>query len=212
MLHGKERTGRQRLRCRSADCRRTFNVLADTAMAPARRPKAWGHYLSYVTDHLSMRKIMAERIGLNHVTVWRWRHRFLKAAATDNSAVLSGTIEADETFFVSSFKGDRGWVNGRPPENRTARPSAWSATKRGVSSDQVPVLTALDDAGEEHEVVLPSMTAIEAALDGRIARGSVICPDGALDYLKAAVKAGAEHRRVVVQTIVPTAVEAYPCT
>ncbi len=88
--------------------------------------------------------------------------------------------------------------------------SAWGATKRGVSSDQVPVLTASDNADEVYEVVPPSMTAIETALDGRIARGSVICSNGALAHLKAAVKAGAEHRRVVVQTIVPAAVEANP--
>jgi hypothetical protein len=71
-----------------------------------------------MTDHLSIRKIIEAGIGVNHVTVWRWRHRFLKAAANDNAAILSGVIEADETFFVRSFKGHRGWVKGNPPENR----------------------------------------------------------------------------------------------
>ncbi len=40
-------------------------------MARARKPEAWGGYLSFMTDYLSVRKIMAERIGLNHVAVWR---------------------------------------------------------------------------------------------------------------------------------------------
>ncbi|MDO9713988.1 hypothetical protein Q7A36_37135 [Paracraurococcus sp. LOR1-02] len=42
------------------------------------------------------------------MTVWRSRHRFLKAAAQDNTAILSGVIEADETFFARSCKGHRG--------------------------------------------------------------------------------------------------------
>ena len=48
------------------------------------------------------------------------------------------------------------------------------------------------------------------ALDGRIAAGSVVCSDGVAAYVKAAVKAGAEHRRVVVPTITPVAVKVAP--
>jgi transposase-like protein len=209
-LHGKDKNDRQRFRCCIAECRRTFNILTGTPMARARMPEKWGHYLSYMTDHRSVRKIIEAGVGVNHTTVWRWRHRFLKAAAQDNTATLSGVIEADETFFVRSCKGHRGWVKGRPPENRAARPRAWGATKRGLSGEQVPVLTALDNAGGVYETILPSLTAIEAALDGRIAPGSVVCSDGTAAYVKAAVTAGAEHRRVVVPTITPAAVKRAP--
>ncbi|MDO9712589.1 IS1595 family transposase [Paracraurococcus lichenis] len=166
--------------------------------------------LSYMTDHRSVRKIVEAGIGVNHTTVWRWRHRFLKAAAQDNTATLSGVIEADETFFVRSCKGHRGWVKGRPPEPRAARPRAWGTTKRGLSDEQVPVLTALDNAGGVYEAILPSLTAIETTLDGRIAPGSVVCSDGTAAYVKAAVKAGAEHRRVVVPTTTPVTVKVAP--
>lgn len=209
-LHGKDKNDRQRFRCRAQECRRTFNILTGTPMARARKPEKWGRYLSYMTDHLSVRRIIEAGIGVNHVTVWRWRHRFLRAAANDNAGVLSGVIEADETFFVRSFKGSRGWKKGRPPEQRAARPSGWGATKRGLSNEQVPVLTALDNAGGIYEAILPSLTAIEAALEGRIAPGSVVCSDGATAYVKAAVAAGAEHRRVIVPTIIPHAVKANP--
>ena len=209
-LHGKDKNGRQRFRCVNPACRRTYNILTGTPMARARKPEHWARYLSCMNDHLSIRKIIATGIEVNHTTAWRWRHRFLKAAANDNAPVLTGVIEADETFFVRSFKGHRGWSKGRPPEDRAARPSAWGATKRGLSNKQVPVLTALDSAGGVFEAILPSLTAIEAALDGRIAAGSVVCSDGALAYVKAAVKAGAEHRRVQVQTTTPAAVKAAP--
>lgn len=208
VLHGKDQNGRQRFKCRA--CRRTYNILTGTAMARARKPEKWGAYLGCMTDHMSIRNIIATGINVNHVRAWRWRHRFLKAAANDNTAVLSGVIEADETFFVRSFKGHRGWMKGKPPEARAARPSAWGALKRGLSAGQVPVLTALDNAGGVFEAILPSLADIEAALEGRIAAGSVLCSDGTKAYVKAAVKAGAEHRRVIVQTITPAATKANP--
>ena len=136
-LHGKDKNDRQRFRCRTTACRRSFNILTGTPMARARKPEKWGHYLSHMTDHRSVRKIVEAGIGVNHTTVWRWRHRFLKAAVQDNTATLSGVIEADETFFVRSYKGHRGWVKGKPPETRAARPRAWGATKRGLSAHDI---------------------------------------------------------------------------
>jgi hypothetical protein len=72
------------------------------------------------------------------------------------------------------------------------------------------VLTALEDTGGIYEALLPALTGIEAILDGRIASGSVLCSDGATGYVKAAVKAGAEHRRVIVPTVIPHAVKVRP--
>ena len=209
-LHGKDKNGRQRFRCVNAGCRRTYNILTGTPMARARKPEKWGQYLGHMTEHRSIRNIVRAGIGVNHITVWRWRHRFLKAAANDNAAILSGVIEADETFFVRSFKGDRGWMNGKPPEERAARPRAWGAIKRGLSDEQVPVLTALDNAGGVYECILGSVHETDKALDGRITEGSVLCSDGASAYLRAAVKAKAEHRRIVVPTITAADVKADP--
>lgn len=209
-LHGKDQNGRQRFRCCNARCGRTYNILTGTPMARARKPEAWGRYLGYMTDFMSVRKIILTGIDISHLTAFRWRHRFLAAAIADNAAILSGVIEGDETFFVRSFKGHRGWTQGVPPENRAARPSAWGATKRGVSSEQVPVLTVLDTNGGVYSRVLGGMGEIEAALAGRIAPGSVLCSDGAQAYLRAATAASAEHRRINVPTITPYAVKAVP--
>lgn len=208
VLHGAHKNGRQRFKCRG--CRRTYNILTGTPMARGRKPEKWGQYLGCMTDFMSVRKIVLTGIGVNHVTMWRWRHRFLKAAIKDNADVLSGVIEADETFFVRSFKGHHGWKRGMPPENRAARPSAWGALKRGLSLGQVPVLTALDNTGGVFGRVLGGMGEIEAALAGRIAPGSVLCSDGAQAYLRAAKAAGAEHRRVFVPIITPASVKALP--
>jgi transposase-like protein len=155
--HGKDKKDRQWFRCCATERRRTFNILTGTPMVRARKPGRWGHYLFHMTDHRSIRKIAAAGTGVNHTTIRRWRHRFLKAAAQDNTAPLSGVIEADETFFVRSCKGHRGWVTGRPPEDRAARPRAWGATKRGLSGEQVPVLTALDNEGGVYEASHPAI-------------------------------------------------------
>ena len=209
-LHAKERNGRQRFLCRNAECHRTYNILTGTPMARARKPEQWGRYLGCMTEYLSIRKIAATGIPINHVTVWRWRHRFLNAAANDNTAILSGVVEADDTFFLRSFKGNRGWVQGKPPEHRAARPRAWGASQPGLSNEQVPVLTALDNSGGVFESILPSLSAIEATLAGRIAPGSVLCSDGAKAYVRVAVTAGVEHRRVIVPTQTPRSVKRNP--
>lgn len=210
VLHGKDKNGRQRFRCRAVGYGRTFNILTGTPMARARKPEKWGRYLSCMTDHMSLRRIIANGVPVNYRTAWRWRHRFLKAASNDNGAVLSGVIEADETFFVRSFKGHRGWTKGTPPENRAARPSGWGAVTNGISRQQVPVLTAVDNAGGIYEAILTNRAGIGPAMTGRIAAGSVLCSDGQKDYVRAAVAAGAEHRRVIVQTVTPGATKATP--
>ena len=209
-LHAKERNGRQRFLCRNPGCHRTYNILTGTAMARARKSNLWGQYLGHMTEYLSIRKIVATGIKINHTTVWRWRHRFLEAAANDNTTILSGVVEADETFFLRSFKGNRGWVQGKPPENRAARPRAWGASQPGLSNEQVPVLAALDNSGGIFESILPSLTAIEATLAGRIASGSVLCSDGAKAYVRVAMAAGVEHRRVIVPTQTPRSVKRNP--
>jgi transposase-like protein len=209
-IHARDKNGRQRFRCRAQECRRTFNILTGTPMARARKPEKWGRYLGCMTDHLSVRRIIEIGIGVNHVTVWRWRHRFLKAAIQDNTPVLSGVIEADETFFVRSFKGERGWMRGRPPEHRAARPSGWGAVHPGLGMGQVAVLTALDSAGGIYEVALPGLRNVAAEMRGRIGEGSVLCSDGAHGYKRAAREAGAEHRTVKPMTRVSIAHKAEP--
>jgi transposase-like protein len=208
VLHGLDKNRRQRFKCRA--CRRTYNILTGTPMARARKAEKWGTYLNFMSDHMSVRDIVTAGIGVHHVTVWRWRHRFLAAAVNDNAALLSGIIEADETFFLRSFKGDHGWKNGLPPENRAARPRAWGATRRDLSDEQVPVLSALDTSGGIYEAMLPSLTGIEAALNGRIAPASVLCSDGTAAYANVADKAGAEHRVIHVPTIASHEIKINP--
>jgi transposase-like protein len=208
VLHGKDQNGRQRFKCRG--CCRSYNIMTGTPMARARKPEKWAQYLACMTDHMSVRKIVASGIGIHHVTAWRWRHRFLQAPANDNASVLSGVIEANETFFPRSFKGSRGWTAGKPPAGRDARTRAWATTKSRMSHEQVPVLTALDNSGGVFQAILASRTEIERVLQGRIAAGSVLCSDGSAAYVSVADKARAEHYTIFVSIPPPRAGKTKP--
>jgi len=120
-----------------------------------------------------------------------WRPRSLQ------SDKVSGIVEADEIFFRSSYKGHRGWKQHNPPENRPPRYRGGRALSAGLSGEQIPVLTAVDRADGIVEAVLSKRSDIVAALDGRIADGSVICSDGLKDYVKVAVNHRSEHRRIM---------------
>src|SRR3954453_18085519 len=94
------------------------------------------------------RDASAERCGVS--TAFRWRHRFLTAPAA--SPILTGIVEADETFVLLSYKGSRAWQRaeqGRPgaeAPDREARGRGGKATKRGLSHEQVPILVGPTEA------------------------------------------------------------------
>lgn len=187
VLHGRDENKRQRFKCRG--CRRTYNIMTGTPMARARKPEKWGSYLRCMTNHMSVRDIVKTGIGINHVTVWRWRHRFLTAAANNNAAALSGVIEVSETFFPLSFKGSRGC--GSTPRQLVA------------------VLTAVDNGGAVFDAILAPTCGIEAALNGRVAAGSVLCSDASPAYVTVAEQAIAEHY-VVCQPLTDTDAQPVP--
>jgi transposase-like protein len=197
--HGFDKAGRQRFKCRKgADggCGKTFNALTATPFARMRKPELWAGYARLMDGFLSLDNVVATGIGICRHTAWRWRHRMLAAQALIQSPQVDGVVEADETFFRSSYKGHRGWKRGKPPENRPARYRGGKAIKPGLSGEQVPVLTAVDRAGGVVEAVLKDRSGITAALEGRIGRGSVLCSDGLKAYVAVAVKHASEHRRI----------------
>jgi hypothetical protein len=116
----------------------------------------------------------AERCGVAVTTAFRWRHRFLKAAALDKPDRLEGIVEADETFILESFKGRR---VGLP---RAARKRGGTARKRGLSAEQIPVLVARDRSGQTTDAVLEKLdrASVTAALAGVVTPTNQLCCDG----------------------------------
>ncbi len=130
--------GMQRYRCKS--CLKTFNAATGTPLARLRKKEKWLEYSKAIVDGLSVRKA-ARKCGIDNTTSFRWRHRFLHGLGDKKDSSLKEIVEADETFFLESFKGSRNL-------GRTARKRGGKATKRGLSAEQIPVLIARDRHGE----------------------------------------------------------------
>ena len=113
--------GMQRYRCKS--CLKTFNAATGTPLARLRKKEKWLEYSKAMVDGLSVRKA-ARKCGIDNTTSFRWRHRFLHGLRDKKDSSLKGIVEADETFFLESFKGSRNL-------GRTARKRGGKATKRG---------------------------------------------------------------------------------
>jgi hypothetical protein len=115
----------------------------------------------------------ADECDVSLSTAFRWRHRFLKAASLDKPDKLYGIAEADETYFLESFKGSHSLP--RPSRRRGGK-----ARKRGLSGEQVPVLIARDRHGHTLDAILPdqSKDSVKQILKGALAADNILCIDG----------------------------------
>ncbi|MDD7985400.1 IS1595 family transposase [Lentisphaera marina] len=135
-----------RYRCKS--CFKTFNALTGTPLAKLRKKELWMTYSQCLLDSKTLRKAAKlSKIALG--TSFKWRHRFMAISQKNETQVLSGIVEADETFFLKSQKGDR-HLN-RPPRKRGGK-----AKKRGLSKELVSVLVACDRSGHEADYITGS--------------------------------------------------------
>ena len=123
---------------------------------------------------------------------WRAAHHCLSlappdagASASETDTELSNIVEADETYFLESFKGKR-----KLP--RPARHRGGKARKRGLSAEQIPVLVAQDRQGKHYDAVLPKVDkqTLGSLLSQLLTPESVLCTDGAGVY-RAVAKAEA---------------------
>lgn len=176
-------SGLPRYRCKA--CARTFNALTKTPLARLRMRERWSAQAHALIDGVSLAKA-ARRCGVHYTTAFRWRHRFLAALSGDKPKTLSGIVESDETFVLESYKGKR---SGLP---RKARKRGGRATKRGLSTEQIPVIITRDRHGATTDAVLPRLNraSIAAALDGVVTSANAFCCDGGGAIVAFARRAG----------------------
>jgi transposase-like protein len=178
----------QRYRCRQ--CHRTFNALTGTPLARLRHKGKWIEFEQAMIQGLSIRK-SADSCSIAKNTSFRWRHRFLQLPAMQQSRKMNGIVEADETYFLESFKGQRHFP--RSPRKRGGK-----AVKRGTSKEQIPVLVVRDRHGETADYILrnTSMSQIEPALIPLLHKDVILCTDGMPTYKQIARHANIVHRPV----------------
>ncbi|MDZ7761783.1 MAG: IS1595 family transposase [Desulfovermiculus sp.] len=163
-------SGLQRFMC--MDCNRTFNSLTGTSLAHLRKKEQWLNMAIALKESISI-KNTAERCTVAISTAFRWRHRFLAPIQQDSASKLDGIAEADETYFLESFKGQRNLT--RPSRKRGGK-----AKSPGLSREQVPVLIARDRVGAIIDAVLTDKTtaSITQVLFGKVGSDNILCIDG----------------------------------
>jgi transposase-like protein len=180
--------GLPRFRC--AACGKTFNALTGTPLARLRHRERWGEYAQALIDGQTVRAA-ACRCGVHKNTAFRWRHRFLALPAEVKPSHLHGIVEADETYFLESHKGERHL--SRPPRKRGG-----VAAKRGLSDEQIPVLVVRDRNTTTTDAVLPraNTAAVRAVLGPIVDPDAVLCSDSSAIYRGFAEAAHIAHTAV----------------
>jgi len=193
--------GLPRYRCKN--CGKTFNALTKTPLAHLRHREVWQECADAMIAGDSVRKT-AVRCKVDKNTIFRWRHRFLKMLALDKPSCLHGIVEADETYFLESFKGSRHLP--RSPRKRGGK-----ATKRGLSAEQIPVLIARDRAQTTTDAVLcrASTQALYTVLEPILDRDVVICSDSSPIYAALAKKLHIAHKPVNINAGIRVTNHAY---
>ena len=186
--HWGQAHGLPRYRCGA--CGKTFNDVTGTPLAHLRHRDRWTQYAQAVIDGDTVRKA-ARRCGVHKNTSFRWRHRFLTLPADSKPLHLRGIVEADETYFLESYKGKRHL-------SRPARKRGGVAAKPGLSHEQIPVLIVRDRSRNTTDAVLAQATTecIRTVLAPILDPDAVLCSDGAAIYRSFAAEAHIAHQPI----------------
>lgn len=136
--------GKQRYLCKVCGHKFTYDTKNITSCMKISKDQ----FVEICLDTLEGRSLLytAARLNLHPSTIFNNRHKFLclleKILDTSNIE-LCGTVEADETYILESQKGSI-------PENRKARHRGMPSKYRGISHDQVCIVTTTDR--NEHEI------------------------------------------------------------
>ena len=177
-------SGLQRYKCHA--CKRSFNALSTTPLARLRMKTKWLTQQNALQQGLSVHQAAAA-LEVSASTAFRWRHRFLRLAQPVKAPALTGVVEADETFFLRSSKGQR---PGRKARKRGGRVSR---AQRG--EDLIPVLVARDRSGVTADFLLDAVSkrCLSQALAPRIHADAILCTDGSAAMAAAANELRVQH-------------------
>jgi len=132
---------RKRFMCKN--CERTFNELTGTVWHGIHNHKKFKEFIKCMADKKTLRA-SASIVGICLQTSFYWRHKLCKAFLKIDKNWLKGEIQADDTFFLESSKGQKDIVT---KENRKPRKRGGKASKAGVHDELVCVMAAIDNQG-----------------------------------------------------------------
>ena len=149
----------------------------------------WLQQQDVLSQGLSVSKAAAA-LDVARTTAFRWRHRFLQLAQALKATALTGVVEADETFFLRSSKGQ---CPGRKARKRGGR-----ASRKERGMDLIPILVARDRSGATPDFLLDAVSkaCMTQALKPRIQSDAILCTDGSAAMAAAAHELHLHHEAV----------------
>lgn len=187
--NGHRKDGTQRYICK--DCDKSFVAASNSIVSSTKKDfSVWEKYVNCMMHGFSLRKT-ASICGIHRNTAFIWRHKVLGALQNmADSVVLSGIVEADETFFSDSYKGNH--KRGTFIMPRKARKRGKSIHKRGLSHEKVCVPCAVNRKGlsiaKATNLGRVATKDLHFVYDDRIAPDSVIVTDLMNSYRRFATK------------------------
>lgn len=190
--NGKTKTGHQRFQCKG--CGKSFTYATRTIFHGAKLPlDTYLRYVHCMMHGMTVRATAYEcRISKN--AAFFLRHKILDVLQEMQSKVkLDGIVEADETFFRISFKGNHSrsqfFSMPREPHMRGER-----SKKRGISLEKVCVPCAVNRDGKSIAQIAnlgrASVRSISSVFGGRISPDAVLCTDKHNAYVGFAEREG----------------------
>lgn len=181
--HRKDKT--QRYMCK--ECGKSFVITANSITSGTRKDLlVWENYINCMMKGMSVRK-SADTCGIHRNTAFAWRHKILDALQQMAATVtLSGIVEADETFFATSYKGNhsRSSTFSMP---RKARKRGHSCHICGLSHDKICVPCAVNRNGLSIARATNTGSArikdLHSIFDGRIEKNSILVTDKLRSYV-----------------------------
>jgi len=199
------KNNKQRYTCK--DCGKVFNETSKTILYKSRYSlKTWSRYVECMLSGHTCR-YTAESIGINYKTAFYWRHKILGALkeVQDEGLSLRDIVEADETFFAISYKGNHKFSKTFTMP-RKAHKRGEKSKKRGQSREKVCVSCMVDNHnGYQANIAgLGRITIKQLESLNKVEEGSMLVTDKAKAYIQYAtannldliqLKAGKEYKR-----------------
>lgn len=183
---GRSGNGEQRYLCRG--CGRTFGTGSERILGTSKLPKeTWMAYAECFVLMLPLREC-ARRCHVCLKTAYTMRHRLIECLSAYSPAFTAERgcgCELDETYFPESFKGNH--TKGSFAMPRPSRHRGKQVRKRGLSREQICVMTGVNDSNETFlEVSGRGALSRKRAMDvlkGRVKAGSIVATDKAAAYV-----------------------------
>lgn len=173
------------------DCGKNFSDTTGKVWYNLKKKDRINAYLFCLLSGYSIRK-SAKETGISLQTSFDWRHKLLTAFNSVWVEGFEGICESDEMFFLHSEKGNRKLE--RKPRQRGSK-----ATQRGISNEQVAVITTCDRSGNKDMKVAAmgriSKKDIDKVLHGKLSKVDMLCSDSHRSYTAFAKSEQVEHKK-----------------